>query len=41
MNGEVFARGITNYSVSDLAKISDKKAKREFIHIDDLVLMSR
>jgi glutamate 5-kinase len=41
MNGEEIARGITNYSVSDLAKISDKKAKREFIHIDDLVLTAR
>jgi glutamate 5-kinase len=41
MRGEELGRGITNYSVSDLAKITDKKAKREFIHIDDLVLTSR
>ncbi|MBF0619913.1 MAG: glutamate 5-kinase [Candidatus Omnitrophica bacterium] len=36
--GNAIARGITNYSVSDLVKISDKKSKREFIHLDDLVI---
>jgi glutamate 5-kinase len=31
MQGAELGRGITNYAVSDLAKIADKKAKREFI----------
>lgn len=38
--GEI-ARGITNYSAPDLAKISDKKSRREFIHIDDLVVTAK
>ncbi|MBF0388031.1 MAG: glutamate 5-kinase [Candidatus Omnitrophica bacterium] len=37
-DGVELARGITNYSVAELVKLSDKKARREFIHIDDLVL---
>ncbi|MBF0486389.1 MAG: glutamate 5-kinase [Candidatus Omnitrophica bacterium] len=40
-NGVEIARGITNYSVSDLLKQTDKKAKRELIHIDDLVLTNK
>ncbi len=39
--GMEIARGITNYSVSDLAKMTDRKAKREFIHIDDLIITSK
>ncbi len=39
-NNEI-ARGITNYSVSDLHKIEDKKGKAEVIHRDDLVLSKR
>jgi glutamate 5-kinase len=41
LKGGEIARGITNYSVSDLAKIIDKKAKREVIHIDDLVITAK
>ena len=41
LKGEEIARGITNYSVSDIARIADKKAKREFIHIDDLVVTGK
>ncbi len=33
-----FARGITNYSTSDLHKIDDKKGKQEVIHRDNLVI---
>ncbi|MBF0569560.1 MAG: glutamate 5-kinase [Candidatus Omnitrophica bacterium] len=39
--GQEIARGVTNYSVSDLAKATDKKAKREVIHIDDLVVTGK
>ncbi len=35
------ARGIINYSVSDLHKISEKKGKPEVIHYDHLVLCKR
>ena len=35
------ARGIINYSVSDLTKAEDKKGKLEAIHCDDLVLSER
>jgi glutamate 5-kinase len=38
MKGVEIARGITNYSIADLARATDKKAKREVIHIDDLVV---
>lgn len=37
-DGVEFARGISYYSVSDLARLPDLKARRELIHIDDLVL---
>jgi glutamate 5-kinase len=37
-NGMEIARGITNYSVADLARTTDRKLKREVIHIDDLVV---
>ncbi|MEI6438120.1 MAG: glutamate 5-kinase [Candidatus Omnitrophota bacterium] len=37
-DGDEIARGIVNYSVSELAKMGDKKAKRELIHVDDLVI---
>ena len=40
-NGDEIARGITNYSVSDLAKTTDKKSKREVVHIDDLVVTGK
>ncbi len=33
-----FARGITNYSTSDLHKIDDKKGKQEIVHRDHLVI---
>ncbi len=36
-----FARGIINYSVSDLHKIEDKKGKEEVVHRDNLVLAQR
>lgn len=36
--GVELARGIANYSVSELTKLSDKKTRREFIHVDDLVV---
>lgn len=35
------ARGIINYSTTDLTKIEDKKGQREVIHCDDLVLSER
>jgi glutamate 5-kinase len=41
LQGEEIARGITNYSVADLVKVTDKKAKREVIHIDDLVITAK
>ena len=34
----VFARGISNYSTSDLHKIEDKKGKQEIVHRDNLVI---
>lgn len=37
-DGVEIARGISNYSVSDLAKATDKKSKREVVHVDDLVV---
>ncbi|MBF0123084.1 MAG: glutamate 5-kinase [Candidatus Omnitrophica bacterium] len=39
--GEEIARGITNYSVSDLVKATDKKSKREVVHVDDLVVIGK
>lgn len=39
--GQEIARGITNYSISDLHKSEDKKGKVEVIHRDDLVLSKR
>jgi glutamate 5-kinase len=36
-----FARGVINYSVSDLHKIEDKKGKEEVVHRDNLVLSQR
>lgn len=40
--GEELARGITNYSVSELMKPPANKAKqREFVHVDDLVVTGR
>ena len=39
-DGSVIARGVTNYSVSDLLKVSDRKVKREVVHIDDMVLVA-
>lgn len=38
LQGQEIGRGITNYAVADVARMPDKKAKREFIHIDDLVI---
>ena len=35
------ARGVINYSVSDLHRIEDKKGKAEVIHRDELVLSKR
>ena len=35
------ARGVTNYSVSDLHRATDKKGKKEVIHYDQLVLCQR
>jgi len=35
------ARGISNYSISDLHQIEEKKGKPEVIHCDDLVLSER
>lgn len=39
--GQEFARGIINYSVSDLHTAKDKKRKTEVIHRDDMVLCQR
>lgn len=36
-SGHAFARGVINYSVSELHKIEDKKGKQEVIHRDHLV----
>ncbi|MFA5088997.1 MAG: glutamate 5-kinase [Candidatus Omnitrophota bacterium] len=35
------ARGVVNYSTTDLYKTADKKGQREVIHCDDLVLSKR
>ncbi len=40
-NDQEIARGIINYSVSDLHRIEDKKGKQEVIHYDNLVLCER
>ena len=40
-SNQEIARGITNYSVSDLHKTIDKKGKEEVIHRDNLVLCKR
>lgn len=39
--GREIARGVSNYSSSDLSRIEEKKGKREVIHCDDLVLCQR
>jgi len=39
--GQEIARGITNYSVSDLHKVGERKGMREVIHCDDLILSER
>lgn len=40
-NNHEIARGLTNYSVSDLQHAQDKKGKMEVIHCDNLVLSQR
>jgi glutamate 5-kinase len=35
------ARGISNYSIADLNKVSDKRGQREVVHCDNLVLNNR
>lgn len=37
--GKILAKGISNYSSSDLHKIDDKKGKQEVIHRDHLILI--
>ncbi len=37
--GKILAKGIVNYSVTDLLKIDDKKGKEEVIHRDHLILI--
>ncbi len=39
--GHEIARGLTNYSTTDLGKIEDKQGKLEVIHCDNLVLGER
>ncbi len=39
--GDEIARGVINYSVSDLHKVNDKRKKLEVIHYDDMVLCKR
>ena len=39
--GEELGRGITNYAVTEVPAMTDRKAKKEFIHLDDLVLTGR
>lgn len=39
--GQEIARGVINYSSSDLSRIEEKKGKLEVIHCDDLVLCQR
>ena len=39
--GMELGRGITNYAVTEMAALTDRKDKREFIHLDDLVLTGR
>ncbi len=39
--GMELGRGITNYAVTEVAALTDRKDKREFIHLDDLVLTGR
>ena len=40
-NDQEIARGLSNYSTVDLAKIEEKKGKLEVIHCDNLVLCQR
>jgi len=40
-NHNEIARGIVNYSTTDLHKIADKKGQRELVHCDDLILSER
>ena len=40
-NKNEIARGMINYSTTDLEKITDKKAQPEVIHRDHLVLCQR
>ena len=37
-NGSQIARGIINYSVGDLHKMTDKKGRLEAIHYDHMIL---
>lgn len=39
--GLEFARGIINYSASELEKIEDKKGKQEVVHCDNLVVAQK
>ena len=41
LDDQEIARGVINYSVSDLQRIEDKKGKIEVIHRDELVLSKR
>jgi len=36
--GKEIARGITNYSISDLHKLTDRRGKKEIIHCNDLAI---
>ena len=38
-NGAVLARGITNYSSQQLSKVKGKRAQKEVVHRNDLVLL--
>ena len=40
-DGHEIARGVVNYSSSELSKIEDKKGRTEAIHCDELVLSQR
>ncbi len=40
-DGHEIARGISNYSITDLHKTIDKKGRQEVIHCDNLVLCER
>jgi glutamate 5-kinase len=38
IQGQEIGRGITHYSVAELLKTTDRKAKHEVVHLDDLVI---